>query len=78
MCRFIQWNSISFELSRLRDRRRGVNVNAFAASLLSASFQVNASTTVLSGSIKSSVGEAMGRVMVSAKPKGGIVTAERN
>jgi hypothetical protein len=78
MCRFIQWNSISFELSRLRDRQRGVNVSAFAVSLLSAPFQVNASNTVLSGSIKSSVGEAMGRVMASAKPEGGTVTAERN
>jgi hypothetical protein len=47
-------------------------------SLLSAPFQVNASNTVLSGSIKSSVGEAMGYVMVSAKPEGGTVTAERN
>ena len=42
--------------------------------LLGAPVQVNAADTILSGSIKSSAGEAMGGVMVSAKPAGGTIT----
>jgi hypothetical protein len=45
-------------------------VSAFVVALLGAPAPVNAADTILSGSIKSSAGEAMGGVMVSAKPQG--------
>ena len=42
--------------------------------LFGAPVQANAADVILSGSIKSSAGEAMGGVMVSAKPQGGTIT----
>jgi len=48
-------------------------VAAFVA-LVGTPVPVNAADPILSGSIKSSAGEAMGGVMVSAKPQGGTIT----
>ena len=55
-------------------QRLTLAVSAFVVALLGAPVQVNAADTILSGSIKSSAGEAMGGVMVSAKPEGGTIT----
>ena len=58
----------------MRSTRLTLAVSAFVVALLNAPFQVEAADTILSGSIKSSAGEAMGGVMVSAKPAGGTIT----
>ncbi len=49
-------------------------VGAIVTVLFGAPVQANAADVILSGSIKSSAGEAMGGVMVSAKPQGGTIT----
>ena len=49
-------------------------VGAFVVALVGAPVRVSAADAILSGSIKSSTGEAMGGVMVSAKPQGGTIT----
>ena len=57
-------------------------VGVFGIALFGAPSQLNAADAILSGSIKSPAGEAMGGVMVSAKPQGGTIfgspTAEAN
>ena len=58
----------------MRSTRLTVAVSAFVVALLGGPVQANAADTILSGSIKSSAGEAMGGVMVSAKPEGGTIT----
>ena len=47
---------------------------AFATMLLANPAALNAADIIMSGSIKSSGGQAMGGVMVSAKPTGGTIT----
>src|SRR6185369_16658457 len=49
-------------------------VGVFGIALLGAPAQLNAADAILSGSIKSPAGEAMGGIMVSAKPQGGTIT----
>src|SRR6185369_8746616 len=49
-------------------------VGVFGIALLGAPAQLNAADAILSGSIKSPAGEAMGGIMVSAKPEGGTIT----
>ena len=49
-------------------------VGVFGIALFGAPSQLNAADAILSGSIKSPAGEAMGGVMVSAKPEGGTIT----
>src|SRR3954453_989982 len=49
-------------------------VAVFGIALSGAPSQLDAADAILSGSIKSPAGEAMGDVMVSAKPQGGTIT----
>ncbi len=49
-------------------------VGVFVSRLFGAPSQLSAADAILSGSIKSAAGEAMGGVMVSAKPEGGTIT----
>jgi virginiamycin B lyase len=49
-------------------------VGVFGIALFGAPSQLNAADAILSGSIKSPAGEAMGGVMVSAKAEGGTIT----
>src|SRR4029079_11637376 len=49
-------------------------VGVFGVALFGAPSQLSAADAILSGSIKSAAGEAMGGVMVSAKPEGGTIT----
>src|SRR4029079_12861276 len=49
-------------------------VGVFGVALFGAPSQLSAADAILSGSIKSAAGEAMGGVMVSAKPQGGTIT----
>src|SRR5437868_13894934 len=49
-------------------------IGAFVVALVGAPIQVSAADTILSGGSKPSAGEAMGGVMVSAKPAGGTIT----
>src|SRR5438046_10718893 len=51
-----------------------LTAGAFVVAMLGAPVQADAADAILSGSIKSSAGEAMGGVMVSAKPAGGTIT----
>src|SRR5947199_5243564 len=51
-----------------------LTVGAFVVALVGAPVPVSAADAILSGNIKSSTGEAMGGVMVSAKPEGGTIT----
>src|SRR3954451_11893251 len=51
-----------------------LTVGAFVVALVGAPVPVSAADAILSGNIKSSTGEAMGGVMVSAKPAGGTIT----
>src|SRR4051812_27964525 len=49
-------------------------VGVFGIALFGAPSQLSAVDAILSGSIKSAAGEAMGGVMVSTKPEGGTIT----
>jgi virginiamycin B lyase len=49
-------------------------VSVFVAAVLGSAAEIKAAEVAMSGSIKSSTGEAMGGVMVSAKPEGGTIT----
>ena len=49
-------------------------VGVFGIALFGAPSQLSAADAILSGSIKSPAGEAMGGVMVSAKAEGGTIT----
>jgi hypothetical protein len=49
-----------------------LGMSVFAVALLAA--PAHAADAILSGSIKSPAGEAMGGIMVSAKPQGGTIT----
>ena len=51
-----------------------LTVAAFVVALLGGVAQVRAADIILSGSVKSASGEAVGGVMVSAKPQGGTIT----
>src|SRR3954462_2844143 len=72
---------ISRPFPRPRRRREAMRstslilgMSVFAVALLAAPAPAHAADAILSGSIKSSAGEAMGGVMVSAKPAGGTIT----
>ena len=58
----------------MRSTRSIPAVCAFVVVLLGAPVQLSAADTILNGTAKSSAGEAMGGVMVSAKPEGGTIT----
>ena len=49
-------------------------VSVFVAAVLGGAADLKAADIIMSGSIKSSAGQAMGGVMVSAKPEGGTIT----
>jgi streptogramin lyase len=49
-------------------------VSVFVAAVLGSAAEIKAAEVAMSGSIKSSTGEAMGGVMVSAKPEAGTIT----
>src|SRR3954454_11643604 len=49
-------------------------VSVFAAGVLGSAAELRAADIIMNGSIKSSAGQAMGGVMVSAKPEGGTIT----
>src|SRR3954469_24312512 len=49
-------------------------VSVLVAPLLGGATKLKAADIIMSGSIKSSAGQAMGGVMVSAKPEGGTIT----
>ncbi len=58
----------------MRSTRLTLCLSAFVIALIGALAPVNAADAILSGSVKSATGEAMGGVMVSAKPAGGTIT----
>src|SRR6202048_2641559 len=58
----------------MRSARSILAVSVFVAAVLAGAAEIKAAEIVMSGSIKSPTGEAMGGVMVSAKPKGGTIT----
>ena len=58
----------------MRGTRSFLAISACVAVLLGAPVPVSAADAILSGIVKSASGEAMGGVMVSAKPVGGTIT----
>ena len=58
----------------MRCTRLILAVSLFVAAALGGAAEIEAADIILSGSVKSSAGDAMGGVMVSAKPEGGTIT----
>ena len=58
----------------MRSARLILAVSVFVAAVFGGAAEIKAADIVMSGSIKSSAGVAMGGVMVSAKPEGGTIT----
>jgi virginiamycin B lyase len=58
----------------MRSTRLILAVSVFVAALLGGVTDLKAADIIMSGSIKSFAGQAMGGVMVSAKPEGGTIT----
>jgi len=58
----------------MRSTRLTLCISAFVVALLGTPVPTNAADAILSGIVKSASGEAMGGVMVSAKPAGGTIT----
>src|SRR5882757_6393744 len=58
----------------MRSPRLILAASAFVAAVFCGVAQLEAADIIMNGSIKSSAGEAMGGVMVSAKPQGGTIT----
>src|ERR1041385_4194653 len=58
----------------MRSTRLLLAVSSLAIALFAGPGPANAADTILSGTVKSSDGAAMGGVMVSAKPQGGTIT----
>ena len=58
----------------MRCTRLILAVSLFVVAALGGAAELKAADIILSGSVKSSAGDAMGGVMVSAKPEGGTIT----
>src|SRR5882757_10798578 len=58
----------------MRSPRLILAVSAFVAAVFCGAADLQAADIIMNGSIKSSAGQAMGGVMVSAKPEGGTIT----